>query len=133
MGAIRRLNTRQYVLEKCKQGEEICLRRETLKRCVEASMISFHINVETLHLSNTFPYLGQMITYNNSNWAAVYLNMRKARRRWGMVARVLEKDGSNGVFPGRYVQGSGAVGAIIWQSKLGGDWGYSQGPDGVPP
>ena len=32
-----------------------------------------------------------MISYNNSNWAAVYLNLRKSRRWWGMIVRVLER------------------------------------------
>ena len=32
-----------------------------------------------------------MITYNNSDWAVVYLNLRKAWRQWGMIARVLER------------------------------------------
>ena len=41
-----------------------------------------------------FPYLGRKITYNNINWAAVYLNLRKDRRRWGMLARVLERTGA---------------------------------------
>ena len=40
-----------------------------------------------------FLYLGQTITYNNSDWAAVYLNLRKARRRWGIIARVLKSIG----------------------------------------
>ena len=32
-----------------------------------------------------------MISYNNSNWAAVYLNLRKSWRWWGVIGRVLEK------------------------------------------
>ena len=39
------------------------------------------------------PYLGRTITYNNINWSALYHNLEKARRRWGMVLRVLEKTG----------------------------------------
>ena len=36
----------------------------------------------------------QIITYNNSNWAAVYLNLCKARRRLGVIVRVLEMTGA---------------------------------------
>ena len=35
-----------------------------------------------------------MIAYINSDWEAVYLNLHKARRRWGMIARVLEMMGA---------------------------------------
>ena len=43
------------------------------------------------------------------------------------------KDVSNGAGPGSDVQGSGVVGAIIWQQDLGGDRRDAQSPDGVPP
>ena len=35
--------------------------------------------------------------------------------------------------PGRNLQGGGTVGVTLWKRDLGGDQGYSQGPDGVPP
>ena len=54
-------------------------------------MVLFQINAETLPPSEAFPYLGRTITCNNSNCAAVYLNLQKAHRRWGMVARVIER------------------------------------------
>ena len=37
--------------------------------------------METLPLSEVFSYLGQTIAYNNSNWVAVYQNLRKYRKR----------------------------------------------------
>ena len=77
--------------EKCKQVEERRLRCETLQFCFEESRILFYINTETLSLLEEFPYLGHTIAYNTSNWAEVYLNLCKARRRWGMIVRVLEK------------------------------------------
>ena len=43
------------------------------------------------------------------------------------------KYGRNGAGLGSDVQGGGAVGAIIWQRGLGGEWGDAQGPDGVSP
>ena len=35
------------------------------------------------------PYLRPTITYKNSDWKTVYQNLRKARRRWVMIARVM--------------------------------------------
>ena len=34
---------------------------------------------------------------------------------------------------GSNVQGSGAIGAILWHRELGVDQGYAQGPDGISP
>ena len=37
-----------------------------------------------------FPYLERTIEYNNSDWTAVFQNLRKAQRRWGMILKVLK-------------------------------------------
>ena len=57
-------------------------------------MVLLQINTDTLTMLEGFPYLGRMITYNRSDWAKVYLNLRKYWRRRGMVARVLESMGA---------------------------------------
>ena len=90
----RQINNRHYELEKCKQLEEMSLRRETLHRCFKASSFLFQINAYTLPPSEAFPYLGRTIAYNNINWSAVYLNLRKSKRRWVMIVRVLERTGA---------------------------------------
>ena len=41
-----------------------------------------------------FPDIGWKIAYNNSDWAAVYQNLRKERRWWGVIAQVMEKTGA---------------------------------------
>ena len=41
-----------------------------------------------------FPYLGRTVAYINSNWAALYQNLRKARRRWEMVRKLESKTGA---------------------------------------
>ena len=57
-------------------------------------MVLLWINSEDLSLSEALPYLGRKIAYNNRNWAAVYKNLRKARRRWGMIVRVMANTGA---------------------------------------
>ena len=89
-----RPNTRNCASKNCKQGEECRRRHNNLQRCFEASRVSFQINAETLPPSEAFPYLVWKITYNNRNWEAVYQNLRKARRRWVMIARVMAKTGA---------------------------------------
>ena len=55
--------------------------------------------------------MGRTISYNNSDWAAVYLNLRKAWRRWGMVSRVLKRTGET-------VRAQGAIFKAVAQSFL---------------
>ena len=38
--------------------------------------------------------MGRTIAYSNSNLVDLYHNLWKARRRWGMVLKVLEKTGA---------------------------------------
>ena len=45
----------------------------------------------TLPISEALLYLRQTIAYKKRDWVAVYLNLRKYRRRWGMTVRVLER------------------------------------------
>ena len=53
--------------------------------------MSIKDNLEPLDSAATFPYLGCTIVYNNSDWAALYHNVRKYQRRWGMVSSVMVK------------------------------------------
>ena len=106
-----RLNTHHYASQKFNQGEERRIRRETLQRCFEANWVSFQINVETLPPLEAFPYLGRTIAYNNSDLAAVYLNLRKARGRWGMVSIVLERTSAT-------VRDQGTMYKVVAQSVI---------------
>ena len=56
--------------------------------------MSIKVNLEPLESAATFPYLGFTIGYNNSDWVALYHNLFKARRWWGMVLNVLENIGA---------------------------------------
>ena len=51
----------------------------------------FQINVDALTPPEAFPYLDRTIAYNNSDWSEVCQNLRKVRRRWGVIAIKLVK------------------------------------------
>ena len=51
------------------------------------------INLNPLGETTAFPYLGRTVTYNNSDWAALYRNLQKYHRRWGVVENFLGKMG----------------------------------------
>ena len=77
---VGRMNTWYYASESYNQGEEWRPRRETLQHYFWESMILFQNTAEDLTSLGTFPYLGWSISYNNSNWTAVYQNLQKAQR-----------------------------------------------------
>ena len=43
---------------------------------------------------DAFPHLCRTIAYNNSIWAAVYHNLRKAWQRWVMISKVMNNMGA---------------------------------------
>ena len=62
-----------------------------LHRCFDSSRVYFQINVDTLWTLEAFPYLGRTIVHNNSDWTMVLQKLRKARRQWGMILKILTK------------------------------------------
>ena len=62
-----------------KQQQGYYIRRENLKHFSRESRISIRVNAEPLEPADAFPYLSRTIVYNNSDWAAVYHNLRKAQ------------------------------------------------------
>ena len=56
--------------------------------------MAIRFNLNTLDTINAFTYLGMMVTYNTSDWEALYRNLRKYKRRWEMAAKVLGKTGA---------------------------------------
>ena len=61
------LNTCHYAFDKSNQGEERRIRRKTLQHCFEEGRVLSQINAETLTPSESFPYIGKTIAYNNSD------------------------------------------------------------------
>ena len=56
---------------------------------LEACHMFIIMKAEPLEPAAAFPYLGHTVTYNNNDWAALYQNFRKVRRRWGAVANMV--------------------------------------------
>ena len=57
------------------------------------------IDVGPLEAAATFPYLSCNIAYKNSNWAVLYYNLRKVRRRWVIVWKIPCEVGGDGAIP----------------------------------
>ena len=56
--------------------------------------MSISVNAEPLEPATTFPYLGRIVAYKNSNWADLYQNIRKTHQRWEVVEKVVTNTGS---------------------------------------
>ena len=56
--------------------------------------MAIKVNLNPLEASTVLPYLKSTIMYNNSEWAALYSNLQKYQRSWGMVEKVLGKAGA---------------------------------------
>ena len=69
-------------------------RNTTQQHRLDASLVSISVDSEPLEPVAEFPYLGRTVAYINSNWAALYQNLRKARRRWEMVRKLESKTGA---------------------------------------
>ena len=55
--------------------------------------MAIRVNLNPLKAKTTFPYLRRTILCNNSDWADFYSNLSKARRRLGVVSKVMGKTG----------------------------------------
>ena len=69
------------------------------------------VNKELLEPASYFPYLGRTVTYKNSDWAALYKNLRKLQRQWGMLSKVVMNTGET-------VRSQGMIYMEIIQSVL---------------
>ena len=53
--------------------------------------MAIRFNMNPLEATTTLPYLGCTVTYNNSDWDALYSNLCEYQRIWGMLVKILGK------------------------------------------
>ena len=56
--------------------------------------MAIRVKLVPIEATIAFSYLGRTATYNNSNCAELYINLRKAQYLWGMIAKVMGKKGA---------------------------------------
>jgi hypothetical protein len=83
------------------QGSQLCRtaamrlsKRNQLKANKEATKVTFKVKGQPIENVAEFKYLGRIISNNDSDWAAVRANIRKARKRWAQVAQILSREGA---------------------------------------
>ena len=55
--------------------------------------MEIRVNLDPIKSTTTLPYVGREVTFNNSDWEALYINLRKAPWKLGMVEMVLVNRG----------------------------------------
>ena len=74
--------------------EQLCW-RENLQWCFVAHQVVLNVNMNPLESTSEFSYLGRIVTYNISSWAALYTNLRKVHKFWAMAAKVIRQTGEH--------------------------------------
>ena len=88
----------------CARGEE---QRQKLRREEESrrsTTVAFQAYGRPLVEVSEFKYLGRLLTYSDGYWPAVVGNMRKARKRWAQMSRILGREGSGPGLPGFFTR-----------------------------
>ena len=74
--------------------------------------------VSKLRRVHNFKHFGRIVNDENNDWPALHHNLHKARKKWGMLARILDKEGAppkaKGMFCLAIVQSILLCGAETW-------------------
>ena len=102
----------------CREGVVRKHRRELELAAYRSNEVEFTLNGVPLTKVTQFLYLGRPLAYNNSDWPALYRNLKKARVKWGMLSRLLERNGvppkARGMFYQAVVQSVLLYGCETW-------------------
>ena len=91
----RALNGRHPGTAQCTKGAERKTRRLAETETRENLERAFEAYGEPIDLVSEFKYLGRILTATDNNWPAVVGNLRKGRRSWGRLSKVLRREGAD--------------------------------------
>ena len=88
------LNGRHKDTAMCRSGAEKKRRRDTEAEIRESAERAFEAYGGQLESVSRFTYLGRVVTAGDDDWLAVAGNLKKARKSWGRLSRILEREGA---------------------------------------
>ena len=91
----RALNRRHLATAQCAKGAERKRRRLADEEPRESLERAFQAYGEPLDNTTSFQYLGRVLTVAVENWTAVVGNLRKARKSWVRMTRILSREGAD--------------------------------------
>ena len=89
------LNGRHLGTGKCAKGVEKKRRRLAETKTRENLERAFRAYRQPMEAVTEFRYLGRLLTATDNDWPAVAGNIKKARRSWGRLAKVLGREGAD--------------------------------------
>jgi ssDNA-binding Zn-finger/Zn-ribbon topoisomerase 1 len=96
------LNHRHLDSITCQRGAALQARREQARLLLEAKKVTITTDNHTIPQVPTFCYLGRVLASNNSDWPAIYKNLKKARVQWGLLSRPLIQTGVSPRYQGYF-------------------------------
>jgi len=105
--------------------------RQLIRACHEAEGQQFSVDGVELERVDVFTYLGRPLSYKDSDWPALRKNLTKARQKWAMLSRILERWGEPSTVR-EVLQGSGAGCAFVWIRDMGMDRPDGEGTGRIP-
>lgn len=79
----------------CKTGAARKRQRHAAEDARRADEVVISACGQPLDAVDVFKYLGRLLSRYDNDWPDVYKNLTKARKRWGMVSRVLRRENAN--------------------------------------
>ena len=89
------MNGRHPGTAQCFKGAERKRRRLAETETRENSERAFEAYGAPIKSVSEFKYLGRILTATDNDWPEVVGNLRKARRSWGRLSRVLDREGTD--------------------------------------
>ena len=87
------LNSNHTATAACRRGATLHERRLQVARLRRSNEQIITVNGTDLERVPQFCYLGRVLSLNNSDWPAVYKNIRKAKQKWALISRPLIRTG----------------------------------------
>ena len=78
--------------ENCKKARARETKRVQEEANKAAAQTIFNINGQPIEIVSEFKYLGRILAHDDDDWPAIRTNIKKARMRWGQVARILSRE-----------------------------------------
>ena len=86
----------------CARGADRKKRRLAAEAARKARETVFHAYGQPLENVSLFKYLGRMVSDDDNDWPAVVRNLKKARKKWGRVSRILGREGADAKTSGMF-------------------------------
>ena len=86
----------------CRSGAERKRRRLAETELRESTEMAFEDYGKKLEAVPSFKYLGRILTAGDDDWPAVAGDLGKARKSWGRLKRILNREGADKRVSGKF-------------------------------